>query len=171
LGASYSGRITELQVNLYTTRVEDLITFQGVNSQAVNIAQARIDGLEVHYQLRLNDWRYQNDLTLMSARDEYADQDLFRRPDHKLSTQLNHPVGRRGQAGLEWLLSSRRRDVGSVKLGGYGLVNLSGQYQLSKALRFTAKIENVFDKQYQLAAGFNTPGRSVYAGFEYREPS
>jgi len=171
LGANYSGRISELQTNLYTTRVEDLIAYQGVNSQAVNIAQARIDGLEVHYQLHFHDWLYQNDLTLMSARDEYAKQDLLRRPDQKLSTQLNHPVGRRGQAGMEWLLSSRRRDVGNVKLGGYGLVNLSGQYQLSKALRFTAKVENVFDKQYQLAAGFNTPGRSVFAGFEYREPS
>jgi vitamin B12 transporter len=30
------------------------------------------------------------------------------------------------------------------------------------------KLENVFDRQYLLAYGFNTPGRGVYATLQYQ---
>jgi outer membrane cobalamin receptor len=30
------------------------------------------------------------------------------------------------------------------------------------------KLENAFDRQYQLASGYNTPGRGIYATLQYQ---
>ena len=63
---------------------------------------------------------------------------------------------------LNGLLSSERRDFGDVELSGYGLVGLSAGINYPNAT-FSVKVDNLFDKDYELASGFNTPGQSVFA--------
>ena len=63
---------------------------------------------------------------------------------------------------LNGLLNSERRDFGDVELSGYGLVDLSAGVHFPYAT-FSVKVDNLFDKDYELASGFNTPGQSVFA--------
>ncbi len=63
---------------------------------------------------------------------------------------------------LNGLLSSERRDFGDVELSGYGLVDLSAGMHFPKAT-LSVKVDNLFDKDYELASDFNTPGQSVFA--------
>jgi vitamin B12 transporter len=46
-------------------------------------------------------------------------------------------------------------------------VNLSLQYPLLAGLFAEARVENLLDKDYELASGFNTPGLSGYLGLRY----
>jgi len=58
-------------------------------------------------------------------------------------------------------VSGARNDSGTV-LGGYGVVNLSARYRITKAWYVAAQIDNLFDKHYELAYTYNTPRRSAF---------
>lgn len=153
-------------VNLFHTRIDDLIAFQGTNSQAINIDEATIRGLELEYADAFGPWSVDASLTLQRARDDDTDDPLLRRPDEKLSLTLGRDFQNRSRITAELLLVGEREDVGT-RLPGYGLVNLAGQHQLTRTLKLQARIENLLDKDYELASGFNTPDRKLMATLEY----
>jgi vitamin B12 transporter len=47
-----------------------------------------------------------------------------------------------------------------IALGGYGLVHLRAAWPLRAGWQLEARIENLGDRDYELAHGYNTPGRS-----------
>jgi vitamin B12 transporter len=53
-------------------------------------------------------------------------------------------------------------------MGGYAIVNLNAEYALAPHWALFAVGGNVFNKQYQLAADYNTPGANLFAGVRYR---
>jgi len=67
------------------------------------------------------------------------------------------------------LLTSRRNDsdFSTDENAGYLLVNTAATYQLTTEHAISLKVENLFDKEYELANNFNTPGRSLYVEFRY----
>ncbi|HIE55300.1 MAG TPA: TonB-dependent receptor, partial [Chromatiaceae bacterium] len=81
------------------------------------------------------------------------------------------------RAGYHWnrwyfaadlLHSGERKDFGGITLDSYTLVNLNASYRLDGNWQIYAKLENAFDEDYELAAGYNTAGRSAYLGVRYR---
>jgi vitamin B12 transporter len=46
--------------------------------------------------------------------------------------------------------------------------DLSASYQLSKNIELFARIENLFDEDYQQIFGYGTPERSGYIGARYQ---
>jgi vitamin B12 transporter len=67
------------------------------------------------------------------------------------------------QFGLEWYLSSARREVFSKNnLGGYGLLNASLAYNVSKHATIQVRWNNVLGKEYNLVENYNTPGSNVF---------
>ncbi|RMH12709.1 MAG: TonB-dependent receptor, partial [Gammaproteobacteria bacterium] len=69
-----------------------------------------------------------------------------------------------------FLATSSRKDsdFSSIINPGYGLVNLGLLANVSQDLQVSLKVDNVLDKQYTLAHGFNTADRSVYVGIRYQ---
>lgn len=53
----------------------------------------------------------------------------------------------------------------TVRLGAYALASARIAYRLLPRLELYARVENAFDDDYQDVVGYNTPGRTVYAGF------
>jgi vitamin B12 transporter len=150
------------KANLYSTKVRDLISFTGVDFQAENIARAKLEGSELSYDGRLGDWLLGAGYTWQDARNEDTDTRLLRRPKQKFSGRLEHAFGERARAGVEVLYAGRRDDVGGITLGSYTLVNLRGSLVLSPSWSLAARIENITDRDYELAYGYNTPGRSGF---------
>ena len=60
------------------------------------------------------------------------------------------------------MASGRRDDVGAVTLPGYALANLRATYAVDATWRVGFRLENVFDRRYELVHGYNTPGRAGY---------
>ena len=58
------------------------------------------------------------------------------------------------------------RDGFPVKItsGSYAKADLAVTYDVSSSIQINSRIENLFDRQYQEVAGYNTPGRTYYVG-------
>ena len=160
----------QLRINAYRTRITDMIQSVEVarfTYEATNIGKANIDGLELEHDLTLSAWTLQSRFTLQKAIDDSDKSDLLRRPRQKLSLQLRHQFNERSNFGAEWLYASERKDYGNVSLDAYSLVNLTGRYRMHKHTWLEARLENLFDADYQLVNGYNTPGISIYVGINY----
>ena len=158
-----AGAANRLQARAFSTRVHDLIDFSGGDTfQAINIAKAAIDGGELTHHWQAGIWSADTALTLQNPRNADSGESLLRRPKRKLSSVLSAALNERADVGLEFIGSSRRADVGGAELGGYALVNLRASYAIGAEWRLGLRAENLFDRDYALIRGYNTPGRSGY---------
>src|SRR5690606_38613070 len=69
--------------------------------------------------------------------------------------------------------ASNRRDIDAVTftdshVAGYGVVDLRTSWQVTPMIELSAKLENAFDKQYQLVDGYNTRDRYIEGGITLR---
>jgi vitamin B12 transporter len=95
------------------------------------------------------------------VRDADTGAQLLRRPKRKLSSLLERGFGERLSTGMEFIVVGPRQDVGGIALPGYAMANLRADYRLNAAWHVGARLENLFDRSYELAHGYNTPGRSA----------
>jgi vitamin B12 transporter len=93
-----------------------------------------------------------------------------RRPKHSANL---FGTGRFGPmelgAGLSYV--GKRRDAvfpTDVTLNDYLLASAKIGYRITPALEAYARVENAFNAEYQDVFGYNTPGRTVYAGVRIR---
>ena len=54
------------------------------------------------------------------------------------------------------------------ELPDYTVVNVAGSYDLNDRARVTARVENLFDEDYEEIFSFATPGRAAYGGVKAR---
>ena len=148
--------------NLYSTRVRDLISFTGPNFQAENIARASIDGAELTYDADVAAWHTHLAYTYDDARDDATDSPLVRRPKNKFDAIVERRFGERFGAGAEVVAADKADDIAGTTLAGYAIVNLRATYAISADWRLTGRIENLFDRDYALVHGYNTPGLSGF---------
>ena len=173
LGLRYnSAPNQQLRLALYRNDIENLIANEGVNFQAINVDEAQIDGLELEYAYTQTKWSLIANLTLQNAVDTSDDTKLIRRPDEKFSLQLRRSLTNEGSVGLEWVYVGKRLDglAKDLILDPYHLINLSGVVKMEKHLWLEARIDNLFDEDYELVYGYNTPGLSVFVGVNYKLP-
>ncbi len=161
----------EIAAHAFSTRVHDLIDFSGGTLfQAINIDRAAIDGIELTHHWRAAVWSLDDNLTLQNPRNADSGAQLLRRPKQKFTSVLERALGARGRIGAEFVYSGKRQDVDQVTLGAYTLVNLRASYALTAAWRLGLRLENAFDRDYELAHGYNTPGRSGYVELIWQPP-
>ena len=56
-----------------------------------------------------------------------------------------------------------------VNLPGYTLLNLSAGYKLDKKLDLSLRVDNLFNRDYSEAYGYNTLGRTLFVGLNYQQ--
>ncbi len=156
----------KLRLTGYHTTIDELIAYQGTNSQAINIARARIDGLELEHDYTDRSWSVLTRYTLQKAIDDNSKIDLSLRPRRKLSLQVQRRLASGTTLGGEWIYASQRLN-GSTVLPAYNLINLSARVRMGKAMWFEGRVENLFDEDYELRSGYNTSGRAFYLGLNY----
>lgn len=161
-----------LRLNLFQTRYANLIQYVpgagGFVYTAENAGRAKVQGLEASWQGQVGRTDLRVSATLQNPVDQSADQDLVRRARRFAAFSASHPFGG-WRVGGEWLVSGARDDFGE-RLGGYGVVNLTMHYDITKAWYVSAHLDNLFDKDYQLAYAYNTPRRGAYVTIGWRQP-
>jgi vitamin B12 transporter len=72
--------------------------------------------------------------------------------------------------GAELVASSLRFDdaANTIKMGGYAIVNLTAEWPIGQGVSLFARGDNVFNKNYQLAADYSTGGRQVFVGVRWQ---
>ena len=70
---------------------------------------------------------------------------------------------------MEWRGSGDRYDRANEirPLGGYGMLNAYAKYALTHEWAVEGRVNNLLDKQYETAYGYNTPGANVFVGVRY----
>jgi vitamin B12 transporter len=160
-----TGGSSDIGVNVFRTRVAELINFSGVNFRATNIAQAAIDGAELTLAWRAERCSVSGNLSVQNPRDSATGQQLLRRAKRKAYLGAQCSIGAL-ELSADGFVSGRRKDFGAT-LPGYGLLDMGVRYSLSDHYALSLKFENVGDTQYELAHGFNTPGRNVMLSLNF----
>lgn len=159
-------RLTAFQTR-YTDLIDYVPTQGGLFYLAENVGRAKVQGLEGSWRGHIGKTDVRAALTMQNPVDETKDTDLDRRARHFASFSARRSFGA-WRVGGEWIVSGERNDSGNA-LGGYGLVNLSARYDITKAWSVSARIENVFDKNYELAYTYNTPRRSAFITIAWQQ--
>lgn len=188
LGLRYRQTVWGVGVNLYETRVEDLIEWKPTvipggtgpggeilttyDWQPENVSSARMRGLELSAHARWLGWGWHAGLARVLAINLGTGLQLDRRPENSLTLSAARTFGSHGLR-IEGSAYSRRLDVsGTRQLAGYGLVNAAYEYTLNKDTRLGVRIDNLFDKAYALARTstrfYETPGRGVFVTLRYQ---
>jgi len=173
LGLSYAFGNQSLELTRFNQNLRDLIV-SDQNWQRVNLDQAQIDGWNLVWQGSAGDWRWRSDLELLDARNQtLGDQfgrKLPRRADQQLALSLERAWGDAWWLGAHALLQSERFDdaANTRRLGGYGKLDLSVERQLAPDWRLQLRLNNVGDKRYETARGFNQSGRALFATLNWQ---
>jgi len=186
-----SGRVA-VSATYFDQRFRDLIQyvfgdesteFRGTNA---NLGSASARGWELEARApRVGAFDLAANLTLLRTRVTDAGNGAFgtfvngerllRRPSHTAAFNADYRFKHASKVGAAVRLIGERddRDFSNdlrVKLSSYTLVDLSGELALStlsaalSPVALTARVENVFDREYQSAFGFDAPGRRVLVG-------
>jgi vitamin B12 transporter len=152
-----------LRMTLFQTRYSNLIDYVNDGSGffiAQNVGRAKVQGVEGSWQGRIGATDVRAGVTVQNPVDETNDTDLVRRARRFATLSAHRSIGR-WRVGGEWIVSGQRSDYDST-LAGYGVMNLSARYDITKAWYVSARIDNVFDRNYELAYSYNTPRRGAY---------
>ena len=95
---------------------------------------------------------------------------MLRRPKQKITATLERSFGESIRAGAELIRAGKRADVGGIELPGYTLVNLRASWALTPQWKLQGRLENLTDRDYELAYGYNTPGRSGFLEVVWSAP-
>lgn len=170
LGVQYVHANGLAKLVYFRNRLKDLIAFAG--GTTVNINRAKSDGLELSYDAAFGDTTVRISATRQDAINQTSGERLLRRARQFASLRLGQRMG-------DWSffaelvtsgnkLDIRVDDASRVRVPGYAILNLKSAYQLGKQTRFELQLDNVFDKRYQLAHGYNRERRNVSAGISHQ---
>jgi vitamin B12 transporter len=166
---------TTAEATYFDQRIEDEIYFDaaGYSGYLQSPGRSRSHGVELALSVPIaRSWNFLGNFTYDRTEDQ-AGRPRIRRPK-----QLGN-LGFRflPEAGKLKLMANYRfsRDavdevfgVGRVPLDDYAVLDVSGAYALSPLLEIYGRIENLTDQDYEEVIGFNTPGRSAWAGVRLR---
>ncbi|HEX6965772.1 MAG TPA: TonB-dependent receptor [Gemmatimonadaceae bacterium] len=189
----FSGRLT-LAATYFDQRFRDLVQYASMppgQPDYFNVAAANASGVELEARLPAiarvlgvtANYTYLHTRVIDAGFDSTADalfvqgNRLLRRPTHLASVHLDYRTPRRALLGATVSYVGRRddRDFSSfpatpVELPAYTKVDISAELPLvthrvaDHALALTARIDNLFNAQYQGVYGFRVPGRVVLLG-------
>ncbi|MBB5022127.1 TonB-dependent receptor domain-containing protein [Desulfurispira natronophila] len=151
--------------SVFRTNIENMISGQPTKN-----TKARIDGIELDGGYRLtSQWNISATITLQDPKDRESGNLLARRSEQMATVNLDGDFGKT-RVGVTAQGFSERYDDGAntLRLPGYGLLHLRGEYDIATNWLLQARIENVLDKEYEEVATYNTPGRSAYLYASYR---
>jgi len=161
-------------VTYFHNSFDNLITFDPDSFIFSNIASAKSSGFETFTELELSEELVSRvAYTYTDTEDETTGLSLLRRPRNKLSFQVTEKFCEDYSVQMEYQLVGNRFDndfstfpATRVQLGAYGIMNISGQVDVSENLHLFLRAENVFDKEYEEVYGFGTLGASIYGGIK-----
>ena len=173
VGLVYETAAQRFSVSVYDNRVSDLISFGNAPAPAffvttVNIGTASLKGATASYDGRFGNWKLRASYDVLSAKDADSGNYLIRRAKDSGNVELRYGAGR-WDTGAQLVASGPRwvDSANTQQTGGFGLVNVDARYALVRDWSLIARVNNLFDKKYELVQGFNTLGASLFVGVRY----
>ena len=164
----FDGRLT-VETTYFDQKIDDLISSAGGTVNNVE-GESKIHGVELGLSARVTDG-----LTVRASytwlETEAPDgQELLRRPDHIASLDVDYVfLDGRAAVNLGVVYNGEQSDLRFlwrpvVVLDSFWLVNLRGSYRLNENVELLARVENLFDEEYEEIYAFGGAGRTAIAG-------
>ncbi len=152
----------------YHNRVENMIDWSYATYKYQNVSRAKLEGVTLDYNARFGDWGVHVAYDWLNAIDEDTGFQLGRRAKNKALLGLSKIWGPL-ETGVELVGAGSRynNNTETGRMGGYGLVNLTARYAIDKTLSVEGRVNNLFDKNYELVQGYNTLGFNAFVGIRY----
>ena len=180
-GVKYAQQASSFGAILYRNTIDDMIAYVSGPGNCVNgspgnqypgcygnTKRAQLEGVTLSTAQQLGRFNLRASLDLQNPRDLDSGKQLARRSRQHATLAADTRLAG-WTLGAEAQLSGRRyEDAANTKpLGGYSLFNLHASTEIGKDLTLLARIDNLTDKDYQLANGYYTQGRLVYVGLKW----
>jgi vitamin B12 transporter len=174
VGVRVTDAFGDWEVNAYRTDVDDLIETVdtgGFVFEPRNVAKARIEGLEATWSMATDGgWVARVSGSVIDPRDRDTDNRLRRRALRSLRVDLDRQFPGWSAGATVIAQGHRFEDADNdVKLDGYTLLNLRASYKLARAWSLDGRVDNVFAKEYETAAGFNSLKRYAFVSIVYSD--
>ena len=168
IGLTYSHEKQLYRVVYFEMETQNSIDFDD-NFVFSNAYSSSNKGFETTGQAQWNGWRVKGSLVVQNPVNITYNEALARRAKRygtiDLSQRFDDYV-----VGVKLSASSARKDshYNTNILNHYSLFSAYASRQIGKDWIARVKVQNLFDESYQLAYGYNTPGRTVLASLAYQ---
>ncbi len=155
----------QLRATAYRHRYRSFIS---AGPTATNLPRVAIDGVTLGWDARLDAWRLSASLDWVDPRNDTAGSPhegrlLPRRAQRMAKAGADWTQGAWTAGGALQAYSSRFDDVANtVRLGGYGVVDVHADWRFAPDWQLGVRLNNVAAKAYETAYGYRQAGREAY---------
>lgn len=170
VGLRYNDGVHSAGVIYYYNNITNLVNFNSNYSSYINVGRSVIQGVTTSYDGSLLGLNVMGSVDYQNPQNSDAGTALAYHPQGFGSLTVEKSV-------TDWKVGAQMQAQGSQQtspgsksnatLGGYALFNLYGNVKLYKDVSLFARLNNVFDKQYQTVQNYTTPGSNVFVGLRF----
>jgi vitamin B12 transporter len=166
LGLAYTQGPHEVKLTRFDNRIQGFITDLPV---VTNIPQARIKGWSLAYQAEVGATRMHASFDQLDARNVLTGAQLPRRAERQITLGADTAVGA-WTFGGNLVSMAKRYDnaANTIDLAPFVTADLFANYRVASDWVLQGRINNVTDKVYETAKGYNQPGRSFFLTLRYQ---
>ena len=168
LSGNYDWGNTEFKI--YKSKVKDAFKwFSASPAYYKNDGIVNISGVELSIGTEFLGWNLDTSLDLNKAIAASTNLEKGRRPNRSIALNLSKASGKWNRS-INWIAKSRAWDKDNHtngENGGYGLLNLSTSYSFTDDLTVYLNRNNALDKNYEMAKGYKTLGKTSTLGLTY----
>jgi vitamin B12 transporter len=158
------GPIPEWRLTAFDNRLEDLIVFAPAAGTVLNLARARVRGLEARFEARWLSMQWRGAFTVQRPKDEETGARLQTRASRFGSLEASRSWGP-WSAGVSMVGSGERFDSidesPTSRLPPYVRIDARLRYDISKMWKAELHAVNLGDRRYETAFGYDAPRRGV----------
>lgn len=175
IALEYSNANTQARLTYFHQRVQDLIAYQydaaTFMGTMANISRAKMEGVSLSAQHTWGDLELAAHYNWLEAKNRDTGHWLAFRAQHFGNVSAAYRFNERLRAGVDVQAVGHRyasnNNSQANRLGGYALANVFADFQMSKHLSATARIENILNRDYVQNPGYRTPGVRVFTSLNY----
>ena len=169
-GLKFTADTYTVGISAYHNTVRDLITYDPSQMKPENLDRATLRGVTLSGEKRFRATTLRGSIDLQDPRNDSSDKLLNRRARQIYRAGIEHHDSAWRFGGDYQFVGARYDDIANrVPLGGYGLLNLTAGYQIDRHLSVDVRWDNVLNRNYTTAYGYNTPGSNVFVTLRWRE--
>lgn len=170
-GIQYASGPHLARLTVFEWHTRDLITTEFNSStygyDYVNVGKAKNTGAELTAQTHFLGLDVKAQWTVQNPKNKDTDKQLLRRAKSFGSLDVSKTYGQ-WYVGVDVQYTGKRKDYSDTELDSYTLVNVNARYDINKHVGLYARLENLFDKQYETAYGYNQMGCAVFGGINFK---
>ncbi|WP_082987839.1 TonB-dependent receptor plug domain-containing protein [Faucicola atlantae] len=173
LFAEYRTANSSSRLTAYHSRWRDKLKwvttdFKTYAGQMQNVDKVDIDGIGLTHDWQRDAWAWGLSYTYQKVEDQTTDKQLDYEPKSQGLVYVGYQTPQYALRGEIEYVDSRTAGNGAKKLDSYTLLNVSGKYNISPVLSIGARLNNLTDKDYSTAYGYNAKGINGLVDVTYK---